>query len=518
MQEEWKMRRFFLIVLVSLLVVTGCAVNPVTGKNELSLVPESWELGVGKKQYAPMRQAQGGDYVVDPSVQAYVAEVGQRLAAVSDRKLPYEFKVLNDSTPNAWALPGGKIVVNRGLLTELKSESELAAVLGHEIVHAAARHGAKGMQRGMLLQGALLATTIALHGKEYANLAQLAGGIGAKLISQKFSREAESEADHYGMVYMSRAGYDPQGAVELQRTFVKLFEKRKPSWLSGLFASHPPSRERLEANIREAAELPKGGEVGQARYLKRMAHVLKTKDAYVAYDKAKAALKKGDMAAARGLLDKAIAIEPREAHFYALKGDIERKRGHRRLAKRYYDKAVKLNSGFFYYYLQRGMLEGRMGARAAARADLLQSAKLLPTADAYNALGNIARIEGDVSTAKRFYAQAAESKSQAGKSAYASLVKLDLPENPGKYIKVRTGISQQGQLIAELSNPTPYGVGDIVIAVRYPTSAGQLRDATKAVYGYLPSGRQMRVPLGSGFPPEAGGRVQGMVIRARILK
>ena len=85
---------------------------------------------------------QGGAYVVDPELNRYVREVGARLARASDRALPYEFVVLNNSTPNAWALPGGKIAVNRGLLVELDNEAELAAVLGHEIVHAAARHGA----------------------------------------------------------------------------------------------------------------------------------------------------------------------------------------------------------------------------------------------------------------------------------------------------------------------------------------------------------------------------------------
>ena len=83
-----------------------------------------------------MRQSQGGDYVADPKVQDYVRQVGNKLAAVSDRKLPYEFSVVNDSSANAWALPGGKIAIHRGLLTELKSEAELAAVLSHEIVHA----------------------------------------------------------------------------------------------------------------------------------------------------------------------------------------------------------------------------------------------------------------------------------------------------------------------------------------------------------------------------------------------
>ena len=98
---------------------------------------------MGSQNYGPARQSQGGDYFIDPELTAYVQSVGNKLAAVSDRKLPYEYTVLNDSVPNAWAMPGGKIAFNRGLLYELNSEAELAAVMGHEMVHAAARHGAK---------------------------------------------------------------------------------------------------------------------------------------------------------------------------------------------------------------------------------------------------------------------------------------------------------------------------------------------------------------------------------------
>ena len=97
--------------------------------------------------------------------------VGNRLAKVSDRpELPYEFVVLNDSIPNAWAMPGGKIAFNRGLLYELNSEAELAAVLGHEITHAAARHGAKSMERGIFMQGAMVAIGIASQNSNYGNL------------------------------------------------------------------------------------------------------------------------------------------------------------------------------------------------------------------------------------------------------------------------------------------------------------------------------------------------------------
>src|SRR5690606_10441616 len=155
---------------------------------------------------------------------------------VSDRKLPYEFVVLNNSVPNAWALPGGKIAVNRGLLTHLESESELAAVLGHEIVHAAAGHSANQMERGMLLQGLVLGTAIASSDSDYGQLFVMGANVGAQLVNLKYGRDAELEADHYGMVYMSRAGYDPEGAVKLQKTFVKLNEERRSDWLTGLFS------------------------------------------------------------------------------------------------------------------------------------------------------------------------------------------------------------------------------------------------------------------------------------------
>ncbi|CAG0980578.1 partial Beta-barrel assembly-enhancing protease, partial [Rhodocyclaceae bacterium] len=121
--------RFHLLALLAALIAlaAGCGVNPVTGRSELRLISEPEEIAMGKQNYIPGQQQSGGQYVVDPQLTAYVSEVGRKLARVSDRnQLPYEFVVLNESVPNAWAMPGGKIAVNRGLLTELRSEAELA--------------------------------------------------------------------------------------------------------------------------------------------------------------------------------------------------------------------------------------------------------------------------------------------------------------------------------------------------------------------------------------------------------
>jgi len=434
-------RLFLLFTIIALLL--GCATNPVTGKNELILVGEQWELELGEKQYSPTRQSQGGDYVVDRELTAYVSQVGQRLAAVSDRKLPYEFKILNNSIPNAWAMPGGKISINRGLLTELKSEAELAAVLGHEIVHAAAKHGAQSFTRGLFLQAAVVGVALATKDEDYAQWAQIGGSIGAQLISQKYGRDDEREADHYGMLYMSRAGYDPQGAVDLQRTFLSLQEGRQQNWINGLFASHPPSQERLQNNVEMLATLPKGGKTWTNRYQTKIANLMATKPAYEAFDKGRKALKDNDQDTAGKLAQKAISLEPNEAIFYGLLGDVEKKNQHWQQAVKQYSNAIRLNPNFFYHYLQRGIVNKKLKFSKKAEIDLKKSLELFPTADAYYLLGNLSRQAGQLSAAKEYYSTIAGSRSEIGRLAYGALVDLDIRDNPADYIKIKTWQNDQ---------------------------------------------------------------------------
>ena len=511
------MKRYLLLLLVTLGLLTGCATNPVTGENELSLVSEAQELAIGAQQYSPARQSQGGDYVVDRQLAAYVNQVGQRLAAVSDRKLPYEFKVLNSSVPNAWALPGGKISINRGLLTELRSESELAAVLGHEIVHAAARHGAQQMSKGMLLQTAVLGTVVATQGKDYGNLAQMGANIGAQLISQKYGRDAERESDYYGIKYMVRAGYDPQGAVDLQRTFVKLSEGKRQDWLSGLFASHPPSQERVQRNMELLAVLPKGGERGVERYRAKTSHLIHSKPAYDAYDKGREALSKGDLATASRLANRAIALEPKEALFYGLQGDVDQKNRQLHSAIKQYDKASSLNPNFFYYYLQRGMVNESLSRSDRARSDLERSVKLLPTANAYNALGNLARKAGRLDEAQAYYSKIANPQSELGKQAYGALVEIDLKDNPGKYIQVQAGADRQGRIVAQISNPTPRNVGGLVIALQYQCGVAPLQLRLR---GSVAAGSQQMFDLGLAgkLTQEQINALRATIVQAQIIR
>jgi len=416
------------------LTLAACGTNPVTGRSELQFVSETQEIEIGQQNYAPTRQSEGGDFRQVPELTAYVSEVGQKLArvaeqqAVSARKLPYEFVVLNSSVPNAWALPGGKIAVNRGLLTELKNEAELAAVLGHEITHAAARHGAKATERGTLLQAGLAAAQIgaAIGGADESVSGLVLGGagVGAQLVQTRYGREQELESDLYGMRYMKAAGYDPAGAVSLQETFVRLSEGRNPGWLQGLFASHPPSPERVARNKQTLAELGAGGDLGTDRYMAHVAPLLKLKPGYDKYDAAMAALQKKDTAAARSLAAEAVALVPNEGRFHQLLGDIEVGEKKYQQAAPHYEKAMSLSPDYFGSYLGAGIAQYRLGNRDRARGLLEQSAKLLPTAPAALYLGNIARDRGDRATALQLYQAAASAGGTMAQQAAAEAAQM----------------------------------------------------------------------------------------------
>jgi predicted Zn-dependent protease len=502
-------------LLFLLFFISACSVNPVTGKREITFVGTESEIQMGQQNYQPMQQSQGGVYDVDESLTVYVAEVGARLAAVSDRELPYEFVVLNNSVPNAWALPGGKIAINRGLLTELNSEAELAAVLGHEIVHAAARHSARQIERGILLQSVVLVTAVATSDSDYGNYATGGANIGAQLLSQAYGRGAELESDLYGMRYMSRANYDLQGAVALQETFVRLSEGNDADWVSGLFASHPPSRERAEANKRTATEFPAGGDVGAERFREAMATTMAAIPAYEAYDSGREALAKDDAASAVKHAEEAIGLFPEEANFYSLRGDA------RYLDKKYdmaisnYDSAIQRRDSFFYYYLQRGRAHEKLEADDAAVEDLEKSLTLLPTAPAHYSLGNIATKRGDNAAAVEHYRKATGGQGEIAESAKVSLVRLDLTDNPGTYVLTRCDADTAGKVIVSVKNDTTVSIEGVAMNVTYADQTGTSRTAQRSVRGRIEP--EQIISIDTGLITYAGGSTCSATVVAALI-
>ncbi|MDX1405978.1 MAG: M48 family metalloprotease [Woeseiaceae bacterium] len=509
-----------LITLCLLTALTACAVNPVTGEREFTMVSEAQEIQIGEENYGYMQQAGGGEYDVDPQLTEYVRGVGERLVAasrrlaVTERQLPYEFVVLNSSVPNAWALPGGKIAINRGLMTELGSEAELAAVIGHEIVHAAARHTAQRMERGTWLQIGVIGTAILTGNSGYSDLAVGGASVGAQLLSQSYGRGAELQSDEYGMRYMSDAGYDPQGAVTLQETFVRLSEGRESDWLSGLFASHPPSQERVEANKRTAASLPPGGELGVERYKAAMSKTLRVKPAYDAYDEGRKALREKNTKLAIEKAAAAIEMFPEEAHFYSLRGDARYTDEQYEQAIRNYDTAIRRRDDFFQYYLQRGLSNEKLGNDTTAVNDLEKSNELFPTAIAHYALGNIAARHGDKAKAIEHYTMVAGGNDETAAAARAALVRLDLEDNPGKYIQVRCFQDNNGNLGLTIGNPTPLDVTGIRYLVQYRDSFGN-QSREQSLSGTLAAGSAANVSTGIG-PYPAGSSCPVQITAARV--
>jgi len=509
-----------LIALCISLTITACGTNPVTKKKEFQFVSEASEINIGKQNYSPARQSQGGDYIIDPELTAYVQSVGNRLAKVSDRpELPYEFVVLNDSVPNAWAMPGGKIAFNRGLLYELNSEAELAAVLGHEITHAAARHGAKSMERGMLMQGAMIAIGLSTQNSNYANLIVGGSQLGEQLATSKYGRDAESEADHYGMDYMKKAGYDPTAAVTLQETFVRLSAGKQSNFIEGLFASHPPSQERVDLNKASLTRLGAGGDWGKEIYAQKIAKLKATQPAYKAYDDGVKALAKNDTATAIADAKKAIALEPREARFQELLGDIEMQKKKPQEAIPFYAKAIQLQPDYFKPHIQTGVALFNLGRKAEAEPYLKRANELLPTAPGHSLLGEIAEERGDVDGALQHYQVASESNSDIGKEAYSHAVKLDLPRNPGKYIQSGAIVDGGGNVFAAVQNNTNLPVGRVQVhVIKYDGQTGRaIGQSQPMIINSVQPGKLNQIAIGEHVSTPQEAQLYKVVVEAAEL-
>ncbi|RPJ83768.1 MAG: peptidase M48, partial [Acidobacteria bacterium] len=224
------------ISLFGFLAVT-CATNPVTGKRELALISEAQEIEMGREADKEVSAAYG--IYPDEALQRYVQTLGASIAARTERpKLPWTFRVVDDPSVNAFAIPGGFIYVTRGILTHLNSEAELVGILGHEIGHVTARHSVNQMSKQQLAQIGLIAgMVLSPEVARFGNLLQT--GVG--LLFLKYGRDDERQADQLGLKYMVANGYDPRRLVNVFQMLDGVSRQegggggRLPEWLS----THP---------------------------------------------------------------------------------------------------------------------------------------------------------------------------------------------------------------------------------------------------------------------------------------
>jgi predicted Zn-dependent protease len=234
----------------------ACRTAPYTHRPQIDLVPEGEEMQLGLTSYQQaLSQAK---LSTDAQAVAMVRRVGERLAKAADKPdYKWEFNLIDDpKTVNAWCMPGGKVAVYSGILPVTRDENGLAVVLGHEISHALARHGAERMSQGMLAQlgGAALSVALANRPAETQQLAAQAYGAGTQVgVLLPFSRKQESEADHIGLILMAKAGYDPANAVPFWERMEALNKGGGGGGLEKFLATHPPDAQRI-ADIKK--ELP----------------------------------------------------------------------------------------------------------------------------------------------------------------------------------------------------------------------------------------------------------------------
>jgi predicted Zn-dependent protease len=246
------LKRIFLAC--TLFAAVSCSTVPVTGRKQLDLVPNSQMLSMSFTEYDTFLKQ--NKLSGDAANTAMVKRVGQRIQQAVETYMAqnnlsgelagfqWEFNLVDNKEPNAWCMPGGKVVVYTGILPLTQSETGLAVVMGHEIAHAIAKHGNERMSQGLVQQLGGVALDVALSQKpaETRNLFLTSYGVGSQLGLLKYGRTQESEADHLGLIFMAMAGYDPQQAIPFwERMAAQSQGQAPPEFLS----THPSDATRV---------------------------------------------------------------------------------------------------------------------------------------------------------------------------------------------------------------------------------------------------------------------------------
>lgn len=237
---------------VLLLMLLGCSTVPITGRKQLNLVSDAQMLPIAFDQYISfLKDHKLSDNKVETEkLKAVGARISKAIDTymrsnnMADRANTYkwEFNLVEDKEVNAWAMPGGKVVFYTGIMPMAQDDDGIATVMGHEIAHAFARHGAERMSSGMLQQAGGIAVALGTESSKRADIWNAAYGIGSQLGMLKFSRTQESEADKLGLVFMIIAGYNPNKAVEF---WLRMSANSKGNKPSEFFSTHPSDETRI---------------------------------------------------------------------------------------------------------------------------------------------------------------------------------------------------------------------------------------------------------------------------------
>ncbi|MBI5098216.1 MAG: M48 family metalloprotease [Nitrospirae bacterium] len=362
-------QKIFIIMLsIMLSFFISCAINPVTGRQELMLVSEDQEINIGKEAVPSLRWEFGG-YYYDSALESYLESIVKQLWQNSERpQLPVKFHIQNTSIPNAFALPGN-VAITRGLLSEMENEAQFAAVIGHEIGHVMARHTAEKLTRLTLQQLGLSIGAVALQGTKGSDALLQVGAMGSSLLLLKYDRSQEIQADRLGVKYMARLGYDPHEAISahsvLEKTvddYMKRLGKSRndDSFISEMLSTHPRADVRIGEIQAMINELPPYHVQGDGKFSSRFQSAIKkireTNKIYFIYDEAENYYQKKNFSAAEESLRKAINLDASQSHFYNLLGFIKLQEKNYPEAERWYQKALSIDTDYQPSYYGLGLV------------------------------------------------------------------------------------------------------------------------------------------------------------------
>jgi predicted Zn-dependent protease len=344
-----------LFLFSCLIFLTSCAVNPVTGKQELMLISENQEIELGKKAAPSMKWDMGGAYN-DQSLETYLHGIVQQVWQNSERPhLPFTFYIQNTSVPNAFALPG-QVAITRGLLSEIENEAQFAAIMGHEAGHVMARHTAQRLSRASLQQMGLAVGGTLLEGTRGANLLMSVGAIGSQLFLLKYDRAQEIQADKLGVRYMAELGYDPSEAVRAHEildesvdNYMERLGKKRGSdtFMNALLSTHPRKEVRLGEIKAMIQELPpytiKGNGKFNKRFQEEIRRIKDMNEVYFLYDKAEMLYGKKDYTGSESHVAKAISLNKDQPPFYNLLGFIKIQQKNYQAAEQQFRKAISID-------------------------------------------------------------------------------------------------------------------------------------------------------------------------------
>jgi predicted Zn-dependent protease len=331
----------------------------------------------------------------------------------------------------------------------------------------------------------------------------------------RYGREQELQSDEFGTKYMKLAGYDPVGAMTLQETFVRISNQKggKQGFFDRMFASHPPSAERVEKNRLLAGQLGGGGEIGEDKYRSRLAALLKAKPAYDKYDQAAAALKKKEYGSAANLASEASKLLPTEGRFHELQGEIEIAQKRYKEALPHYERAIQYNPGYFGSYLGAGIAQYESGNKAKGQEWLKRSNALLPTQPAAYYLGKFAQDSGDRTAALQYFKAAAGAESTYGKLAAKEFVSMDLGQNPEQYVGTGTQLDGAGGVVVVVQNRSPVVLTNVRVTPVLVDASGRIVQTGSTLQVGKPLEPNQQIALNSGLRGLTAEQIQSLRVR-----